>query len=291
MHIFRITTTGGSISIVSRLGLTLAMTDTMAQAGSLREADAVPVLPPLPPPMLPSPMPKIAARSACDACPVHEQCFCQTLSGLDVLRLLHPTTLHLPAGAECLRQGEAAPNVLIVREGWVLLYALLGDGRRQVLKFALRGDVLALGVDLSTLPYAAQALTDVTLCVVSRARLLDVCRIHPGLGLDLLEKVSRDSLLAYEHLTRLGRCSARERLARLLLELLHRARLATPDTDAATIPLPLTQTHIGDALGLTAEHTNRMLASLRDDGIIALAKRTLHVLDGERLAAAGGATK
>lgn len=232
--------------------------------------------------------PQGAPRSLCGACQTRPSCICRALSGSDAARLLRPTTLHLSAGTEFLRLGEAAPDVQVVLDGWVQIYALLGDGRRQVLKFALRGDMLALGVDPTALPYAAQALTEISLCVIARARLMDACRIHPGLGLDLLDAVSRDCVLAYEHLTCVGRCTARERIARLLLEIFRRARAAYPEAEAPTIPLPLTQTHIGDALGLTAVHTNRMLAGLRDDGIIALSRRTLCVLDGERLAAAAG---
>lgn len=227
-------------------------------------------------------------HSRCGVCRTGVSCFCHALPGLDVARLLRPAIVHLPVGTEFLRLGDAAPDVQVVLDGWVLIYALLGDGRRQVLKFAMRGDLLALGVNPAALPYAAQALTEVALCVVARSRLMDACRIHPGLGLDLLDVVSRDCVLAYEHLTSVGRCTARERIARLLLEIYRRARTAYPETDVPTIPLPLTQTHIGDALGLTAVHTNRMLSSLRDDGIISLAKRTLCVLDGQRLAAAAG---
>lgn len=231
---------------------------------------------------------KFAPRPSCGTCEARALCFCQSLAGSDAAGLLRPTVLHLSAGTEFLRLGEAAPDVLVVLDGWVQTYALLGDGRRQVLTFALRGDVLALGINPTALPYAAQALTEVSLCVIARSRLLDACRIHPRLSFDLLEVVSRDCVLAYEHLTSVGRCTARERIARLLLELSFRARAAYPEAHAPTIPLPLTQTHIGDALGLTAVHTNRMLAGLRDDGILSLSRRTLCVLDGQRLAAAAG---
>ena len=54
------------------------------------------------------------------------------------------------------------------------------------------------------------------------------------------------------------------------------------------MPLPLTQEHIGDALGLTSVHVNRTLRSLREDGIVALNRGTLHVIDPDRLAETAG---
>lgn len=228
------------------------------------------------------------SRASCGAVRLPGDCLCQALSGIDALRLLRPTVQHLPAGQDFLRLGEVAEEVFVVRDGWVLLYTLLGDGRRQVLKVALRGDLLALGGDTAPLPYTAQTLTETTLCAIGRDRLMDACRIHPGLALRLLEVATRDCGLAYEHLTSVGRCSARERLARLLLEILRRACGAYPGLEASAIPLPLTQSQIGDALGLTAVHVNRMLAGLRDEGIVALSRRTLSVLDQAGLAAAAG---
>jgi CRP-like cAMP-binding protein len=234
-------------------------------------------------------MPKTLPRFPCGDDRLPGRCPCHVLSGVDSPRLLRPSLQHLEAGSEFLRLGETASEIFVVVNGWALLYALLRDGRRQVLKFALAGDILGLGNVTAVLPYTAQALTDLSVCVIARDRLMDACRIHPGLALTLLDAMSRDCGLAYEHLTSVGRCTARERLARLLLEIIRRARDGQPDLEASAIPLPLTQTQIGDALGLTAVHVNRMLGALRDEGIIALSRRTLCVLDETGLAAAAGA--
>ena len=61
---------------------------------------------------------------------------------------------------------------------------------------------------------------------------------------------------------------------------LRRRRLIT----AATYNLPLTQTQIGDYLGLSAVHVNRVLRSLRDERVINLEKNCVTILDLERLA-------
>lgn len=224
---------------------------------------------------------------SCDPCPARQRGFCQRLSdhGIQAARLLASATRRVKAGRDLLKQGETADSVYLLRDGWTALYTVLPDGRRQVLRFSLPGDMLALGCRLERSPYAVQALTDVTVCVVPRRRLLDLGRIHPTLALELLSLACDDCSAAYDHLISVGRRTARERVAILLLEIFCRARKAIATARGEAIALPLTQAHIGDALGLTSVHTNRMLARLRDDGIIALSKRTLLVLDADRLAA------
>jgi CRP-like cAMP-binding protein len=50
---------------------------------------------------------------------------------------------------------------------------------------------------------------------------------------------------------------------------------------------PITQTEIGDALGLTTVHVNRTLKTIREAGLATLSDRVLKVLDWEGLKEAG----
>ena len=86
-----------------------------------------------------------------------------------------------------------------------------------------------------------------------------------------------------EHLVGIGRQSAYERVARLLMELLARLQLAGLAGDRA-YALPLTQELMADALGLSVPHVNRTLRKLREDGLIALQGNRLTCLDIPALA-------
>ncbi len=72
-----------------------------------------------------------------------------------------------------------------------------------------------------------------------------------------------------DHVVRLGRQTAYERVAHLLLELYERARLLG-DADGGRFSLPLTQEVLADALGLSVVHVNRVLQQLRRDGYVEL---------------------
>jgi len=84
----------------------------------------------------------------------------------------------------------------------------------------------------------------------------------------------------------IGRRSALTRIAHLLCELVVRLRAVGIGTKDA-FPLPITQTELGDALGLSTVDVNRTLQELRGDDLFTWDAGRLTVLDWERLQKAG----
>jgi CRP/FNR family transcriptional regulator, anaerobic regulatory protein len=190
----------------------------------------------------------------------------------------------LQAGQDLFSLGETCDSIFNIVRGWVILYNILEDGRRQILHFALPGAVLGYHpADGAMMTYGAQALTDTTVCAVPHKALLPIVRQQPEFGLRLARFVARDYSLALDRLTSIGRHSARERVAHLLLELFIRYRAQWPGSQIEEMNLPLTQEHIGDATGLTLVHVNRMLRDLRKDGIVEFHYRRLRILDPDKL--------
>jgi CRP-like cAMP-binding protein len=84
------------------------------------------------------------------------------------------------------------------------------------------------------------------------------------------------------HIVDLGRRSPLERVAHFLPEL--HARLQTVGHAAADgFEMPLSQEIIGDLLGLSALHVNRMLHQLKGEGLISLEHRRVTFADPEGL--------
>ncbi|MCA1972827.1 MAG: Crp/Fnr family transcriptional regulator [Caenispirillum sp.] len=187
------------------------------------------------------------------------------------------------AGADLAAQGEPPADILTLIEGWLLLSALLSDGRRQILHIVVPGDVV-VPLLIGSAGFGIQAATDATVCAMPMTAATALPTAHPA-GLHVLMKaMSRNAAMAYEHLTAVGRRNARERVALLLVQLYYRCRRAMIPDHA--VQIPLTQGVLADALGLTAVHVNRTLKTLRADGLIAYEGGLLRILDPDRLAAA-----
>lgn len=193
------------------------------------------------------------------------------------------------AGSDLFRLGEVGEAIYILVDGWVALYHLLQDGRSQILQFALPGAVLAfVPMPGALLSYSAQALTDAVVSVVSHKNLGRLARDCPEVGMQLAGQMSQDRSLAYDQLSSVGRRSARERIAHLLLELFLRSRMRWPGNCLEEMYLPLTQEHIGDATGLSGVHVNRVLRDLYKEGILGFQYRRLRILNPDKLVDVAG---
>jgi CRP-like cAMP-binding protein len=193
------------------------------------------------------------------------------------------------AGRDLLSIGSTGKTIFNLLDGWVALYTLLEDGRRQIVQFALPGAVIGvLPSRRAQSTFGALALTKVLVSAIPTSTLASLSRDEPEITMRLARSLARDCSLAFEHLTSVGRRSARERVAHLLLELFTRYRAQWPGHRIEEMVLPLTQEQIGDATGLTFVHVNRVLSILRKERIVEFHYRRLRILDPDRLIEVAG---
>ncbi len=188
-------------------------------------------------------------------------------------------------GANLLPDPRAA-SLHIVLSGWASRQRVLRDGRRQILDFVVPGDTF--GRDGDAEPLFRQKIVAVTPVEAVDATALLTLAEQSGPQSRLaqgLEAVRReDQARMFDHMVRLGRLTAPEKVAHFLLEM--ERRTAAPDGPPSRgFRLPLTQQAIGDALGLSVVHVNRVLRQLRASKLIALREGLAWVLEREKLAA------
>ena len=223
---------------------------------------------------------------SCDDCRIRSVSLCAALSdiGGTVVPSFRIAEQVFPAGRQIFAQGESGHDFCVIIDGWAVQYELLQDGGRQILDFLLPGSIAGLQPDgEAQAPHFVQALTDVRACRFSKAGFLDAATSNPALALRLAAIASRSHYRSLRHLTLIGRRTAKARVAALLYELYRRVRRLSHLPCEDEISLPLTQEHIGDALGLTNVHVNRMLRELREEGVLVLKKGVLRLLDPRRL--------
>src|SRR5580704_4643729 len=209
-------------------------------------------------------MPTICYECALRACGLFKPVTSKELRSIsEVLR----EQVSLPAGAEIIREGNDCPELYTLYSGWAFRYKTLPDGRRQILNFLLPGDLLGLQAAMfDAALYGIEALTDVQLCVLPRRKVWALFEEMPNLAFDVTWLGSREEGFVDENLTSVGRRTAAERVAALIIALYKRAKALGLVADE-TFTFPLTQQHVADALGLSLVHTNKTLARLRRMGM------------------------
>jgi CRP-like cAMP-binding protein len=187
------------------------------------------------------------------------------------------------AGTQLVSERQTGRSAYAVLSGWAYRYRVFEDGRRQISRLFLPGDFIGLNAALLGLPeQPIAALSEMRLARVDAARLLESLQNRRGLWLAFLWSDTRDRFIAEERVASVGRRSAYERLAHILVELYHRLEL-TGNAAEGRFTLPLTQDHLADLLGLTSIHINRVLRRLKRDNLISVEGRVIALLSPERL--------
>jgi CRP-like cAMP-binding protein len=207
---------------------------------------------------------------------------------LEFIKQFKTDEFHLQAGTTFLQQGSSSEHLFTVLRGWAFRYKTLEDGRRQILNYALPADLVGLqGSLLNHMEHSVEALTELVLCVFPRSKLWELYSKFPSLAFDITWLAAREEQLLDAGLLNVGRRTALERTAYVLLQLYARAEEAGLTKDG-TIQFPFTQQHLADTLGMSLVHTNKTLKRLFATKAVRWKDRQFEVLDRDELVRIAG---
>jgi CRP-like cAMP-binding protein len=199
-----------------------------------------------------------------------------------------PMTLRaLPADQDIVREGDTPVESCLVVKGFACRYILTAQGKRQILSFHMAGDIPDLqSLHLSVMDHNLATVVPTELAFIRHEDLRALIRSQPRLGDLFWRDTLIDAAVFRQWMVGMGRRSAEGQLAHLLCELLVRMR-SVGLIENHSFELPLTQAELGDALGLSTVHVNRVLQDLRREGLISLRGAFVNVQDWARLKKTG----
>ena len=203
----------------------------------------------------------------------------------DLVQSLKRRELGIGAGETLIHEGQTDAPLYTLIEGWAFRFKTLSDGRRQILNFLLAGDFIGVQQKMGdAAAHGVTALTDAVFCVFQRDALWELHRQSPSMGFNITWLTAHEESLVDDTLLSVGRRSAEERIATLLILLFKRAAALLADGGAGGVPFPLTQRHVADGLGLSLVHTNKTLRKLERRGLHQIVEGRLHMRDVKSLA-------
>jgi len=167
--------------------------------------------------------------------------------------------------------GDETKNLYVVKQGWFLSYTDLPDGGRLVAQIHHPGDILGFsGIAYVNQAVSLKSCTNGCLCPFDKQDLDLIFTTAPDLTALLFSLAVREQVVSIDRLKAVSRMNAQARLAYFLLDLIYRLRM-TNSTMTNEFRLPLTQTEIGDAIGLTNVSVSRTFRKME---ALDLIKRT-----------------
>lgn len=184
---------------------------------------------------------------------------------------------------DIVREGDHPTESCMVVSGMVARYKMVAGGRRQILSFHFPGDLPDLqSLNLDVMDHSIVALVRTRVAFIPHDAIRRAIASHAGVREAIVRHALVDGSMFREWIANVGRRTARERVAHIICECFVRLR-ALGIVTANSFELPLTQTEIGDAAGLSNVHVNRTMRHLQRAGLIATSGQTHSILDWQQL--------
>jgi CRP-like cAMP-binding protein len=189
----------------------------------------------------------------------------------------------VPARKTILRRGEPLNRSILLIDGLVCRYKDLRNGQRQITALHVPGDFLDLhGFTLKYLDHDVMALAGSRIVHASHESLTQVTETLPHLTRLLWFSTNLDAAIHREWELSLGRRTGTVRAAHLFCEIHARLEIVGR-LEGTGFALPINQAELGECLGLTVVHTNRVLRELRERGLATFAHGQVVIHDLEEL--------
>lgn len=224
----------------------------------------------------------------CDRCLVRHKAICGALSEQELSDFNRIASQRsFPVGQ--VIGGDEDIVFANILSGVVKLTKMLSDGRQQIVGLQFPPDFLGRTF-ANEAPYFAEAATPVDLCIFRREGFEAMLGRYPGLEHRLFENTLDELDAAREWMLLLGRKTAQEKVASLLLMIADRSPNVgchhSEEFNYVRFSLPLTRADLADYLGLTLETVSRQMTKLKTLGVIELEdNREVTVPDVEALRA------
>jgi len=181
----------------------------------------------------------------------------------------------LRPGEHLYRVGDTFEALYAVRSGYLKTYIVDSSGREQVLGFHLPGELVGLDAIYPARHQCnAVALDTATVCRMPYDQLSDLAGRIPSLQRQMFRLLSRDIHIGH---VLSGDFTAEERIASFLLGM--SARLRQRGYSATHFILAMPRRDIANYLRLATETVSRVFKRFQDEGLIAVERRDVRLLD------------
>ncbi len=199
----------------------------------------------------------------------------------DMIQTVH----RVSARTDFVSEGDRATNSSLMLSGLSARYNVIGDGKRQISAIHIPGDFVDLhSLLIEPMDHSVTALTDCNIALVPHNLLRELTRSEPHLMRMFWLLTVIDSAIFRQWLVAAARLPAEAQLGRFFCEI-HTRMNAVGLADGFSFDLPITQTDLGDAMGLSLVHVNKSLQKMRREGLLLWQGSRVDLLDWERLTA------
>jgi CRP-like cAMP-binding protein len=179
------------------------------------------------------------------------------------------------------QEGNRISGFFCINSGIIKVFKTGFDGKEQIIRFAKPGDIIAYRSVLSNelACTSAKVIEDCHVCFIPSEILIQFIKSNSTFSLELLKLACHELGEANSFITDIAQKTVRERLAEILLLLVHEFGL----DDEQYLNISLTREELANIVGTATESVIRLLSEFKSDKLVELNGRKIRILNKKGL--------
>ena len=216
--------------------------------------------------------------SKCEQCIVKQFNSLKSLSKEELIRISNCKTSKIVKKGEVIfEEGEALNGVYCVRDGICKLTKLSANGKDQIVKLVVKGELLGQRSFISdeNANLKATALNDMELCFIPKTEIIHDLKRNSDFSFDVLKSMAKDLKEADDIIVNMAQKSVRQRLAEVLVSI-NESFGTNPD---GTLSVILSREDFASIVGTATESAIRVLSQFKKEGLISTIGKQIKIED------------
>lgn len=179
------------------------------------------------------------------------------------------------------QEGNRISGFFSINSGIIKVFKTGFDGKEQIIRFAKPGDIIAYRSVLSNelACTSAKVIEDCSVCFIPSEILIQFIKSNSTFSLELLKLACHELGEANSFITDIAQKTVRERLAEILLLLVHEFGL----DEEHYLNISLTREELANIVGTATESVIRLLSEFKSDKLVELNGRKIKIINKKGL--------
>lgn len=212
----------------------------------------------------------------CEQCIIKQFNALKSLTKEDLVRISNCKTSRVVKKGEVIfEEGEVINGIYCVKDGICKLSKLSENGKDQIVKMVVKGQLLGqrslISEEASNLQ--AVALNDMEVCFIPRNEIINDLQNNPKFSYEILKEMAHDLKEADDIIVNMAQKSVRQRLAETLVYI-HDSFGVNPDR---TLSVLLSREDFANIVGTATESAIRVLSQFKKEGLISIIGKQIRI--------------
>jgi CRP-like cAMP-binding protein len=220
--------------------------------------------------------------SKCEQCIIRQFNSLKALTKDELMRISGcKTTQTIKKGDVIFDEGDRLNGVYCIKDGICKLSKLSENGKDQIVKLVVKGELLGQRSLISDerANLQATALNDMEVCFIPKDEIINDLKKNPSFTFDVLQQMAHDLKDSDEIIVNMAQKSVRRRMAEILINI-HKNFGTNPD---GTLSVLLSREDFASLVGTATESAIRVLSQFKKEGLISAVGKHIKIENLDKL--------